>query len=381
MNQYRPASPGPNTGPESSDHRPRRRSIGWLIPSLLLVILAAGWCAFWFFAVGQARDRIAGWIEREQRSGRVYTCAEQSLGGFPFRIEFRCSKATAELPKVQPPLRLSTEKITAAVQVYQPTLLLAEIDGPVSIADLGQPPRLTANWSLAQISLRGTPRNPQRVSFASDKMTVDRTGADGPDRIFAANHAELHGRIASGSAQDNPVIDIATSLVSASAPALNPAASQPFDFNADTRLFGLKNFAPKSWAERFREIQSSDGRIEVRSMRLKQGDLLAVASGTLTLSPSGFLNGDLQVTATGVEKALAALGVDLSRMGGSRNERIGAALSFLDKLAPGSMTGVMSLLGEPAELEGRKAAKMPLRFRDGAITLGPLKLGQTPALF
>jgi hypothetical protein len=68
-------------------------------------------------------------------------------------------------------------------------------------------------------------------------------------------------------------------------------------------------------------------------------------------------------------------------MGGARNERIGAALSFLDKLAPGAVTGVMSLLGEPAELEGRKAAKMPLRFRDGAATLGPLKLGQTQALF
>lgn len=374
MNQYRPA-------PTGQDVPRRRSSIGWLIPSLILVILAAGWCAFWFFAVGQARDRIAGWIEREQRAGRNFTCADQSLGGFPFRIEFRCSKAGAELTKIAPPLQLAIANITAAVQVYQPTLLLAEIDGPVSIADLGQPAKMTANWSLAQLSLRGTPRNPQRVSFASDKLTLDRTGSGSPERVFAANHAELHGRIASGTAQDNPVIDVATSLVAASAPALNPAAAQPFDFNADTRLFGLKNFAPKSWAERFHEIQGANGRIEVRSMRLKQGDLLAVASGTLTLSPSGFLNGDLQVTATGVEKALAALGVDLSRMEGSRNQRIGAALSFLDKLAPGSMTGVMSLLGEPAELEGRKAAKMPLRFRDGAVTLGPLKLGQTPALF
>ncbi|MET0276905.1 MAG: DUF2125 domain-containing protein [Pseudorhodoplanes sp.] len=377
MNQYRPAQ----TGHEATDQAPRRRSIGWLIPSLLLVILAAGWCAFWFYAVGQARERIAGWIEREQRSGRVYTCGDQSLGGFPFRIEFRCTMASAELPKVQPPLQLAMAKITAAVQVYQPTLLIAEIDGPVSIADLGQPAKMTANWSLAQISLRGTPRNPQRVSFASDKMTIDRAGADRPDRVFAASHAELHGRIASGSAQDNPVIDVATSLVSASAPALHPSAAPPFDLDADTRLFGLKNFAPKSWVERFREIQAGDGRIEVRNLRLKQGELLAVASGTLKLTPSGYLDGDLQVTATGVEKALAALGVDLSRMGGSRNERIGAALSFLDKLAPGTVTGVMSLLGEAAELEGRKAAKMPLRFRDGAVTLGPIKLGQTPALF
>ncbi len=373
MTDFRPVPPGYEA--------PRRRSIGWLVPVLVLIILAAGWCAFWFFAVGQARDRIAGWIDREQRAGRIYTCADHSLGGFPFRIEFRCAKATAELAQMRPPTRLAMAKITAAAQIYQPTLLIAEIDGPVSVSDLDQAPRLTANWSLAQISLRGTPRNPQRISFATDKIEVERAGVDRPDRVFTANHAELHGRIASGSALENPVIDIATSLVNATAPALHTLAAQPFDLSADTQLLGLKNFAPKPWTERFREIQAANGRIDVRNMRLKQGDLLAVASGTLTLSPSGYLNGDLQVTATGVEKTLAALGVDLSRTGGSRNERIGAALSFLDKLAPGSVTGVMSLLGEPAELEGRKAAKMPLRLREGAITLGPFKLGQTAALF
>ena len=124
----------PGTPPYSA---PRRRSIGWLIPTLLLVILAAGWCAFWFYAAEQARDLIAGWIEREQRAGRAYTCADQNLAGFPFRIEFRCTKAVAELSTVKPPVQLSASKVTAAVQVYQPTLLLAEIDGPVSIADLG----------------------------------------------------------------------------------------------------------------------------------------------------------------------------------------------------------------------------------------------------
>jgi hypothetical protein len=372
MDRYRPAPP--------SYSAPRRRSIGWLIPSLLLVILAAGWCAFWFYAVGGARDLIAGWIEREQRAGRIYTCGDQSLGGFPFRIEFRCTKADAELSNAKPPVQLSASRVTAAVQVYQPTLLIAEIDGPVSIADLGQAPKMSANWSLAQMSLRGTPRAPQRVSFAADRMIVDRSG-DKPERVFTAGHAELHGRIVSGTVAENPVIDVATNLVAASAPALHPLATQPLDFDADTRLVGLKNFAPKSWAERFREIQQAGGRVEVRSMRLKQGELLAIASGTLKLTASGHLDGDLQVTATGVEKVLPALGVDMAKMGGSRNERIGAALGFLDKFAPGAVTGVMSFLGEPAELEGRKATKMPLRFRDGVVSLGPIKLGPTAALF
>lgn len=362
--------------------RPRRRSIGWLVPSLIFVIIAAGWCAFWFYAADRARGMIAGWIEREQRSGRIYTCVDQVMSGFPFRIEFRCGKAGAELPKAHPPLMLTASGITAAVQVYQPTLLLAEVEGPLTVADLGQQPRMSANWSLAQISLRGTPRAPQRVSFVADGMTLDRNETDQPDRIFTAKHAELHGRLASGTVTENPVIDVATSLAGATAPTMHPLTRQPLDLDVDTQLVGLRNFAPKTWTERFREIQQAGGRIDIRNARLKQGDLLAVANGSLKLTAAGYLDGDLQVTATGVEKILPALGVEaLARQGGSRNERLGAALNFLDKMAPGAIAGAVSFLGEPAELEGRKATKMPLRFRDGVATLGPVKLGQTPPLF
>lgn len=375
MDHYRPAPP-------RGVDVPRRRSIGWLIPSLILVIVAAGWCAFWFYAADRAKDMIAGWIEREQRSGRVYTCTDQSLGGFPFRIEFRCAKARAELPKLSPPATLAASNILAAVQVYQPTLLLAEIEGPLTIADLGQAPKMTANWSLAQISLRGTPRAPQRVSFVADRMTLDRNETDKPDLVFSANHAELHGRLASGTVTENPVIDVATSLRDATAPTMHPLTRKGLDFDADAQLVGLRNFAPKTWTERFREIQQAGGRIDIRKARLKQGDLLAVANGSLKLTPAGYLDGELQVTATGVEKILPALGVEaLARQGGSRSERLGAALNFLDKMAPGAIAGAVSFLGEPAELEGRKATKMPLRFKDGVATLGPVKLGQTPPLF
>jgi hypothetical protein len=370
MDTYRPA-------PE------RRSSIGWLIPSLVLVIVAAGWCAFWFYAAERARDTIAGWIEREARGGRVYACDRQSLGGFPFRIEFRCSTASAELANTQPPVRLSASGILAAVQVYQPTLVIAEIDAPLAIADVGQPAKMSAHWSLARISLRGTPRNPQRVSFAADKVTLDRSGTNAqPERLFSAAHAELHGRLASGSVTDNPVIDVAASAQGATVPTLHPLTVQPFDLDLDTQLVGLRNFQPKSWSERFKEIQQANGRIEVRNARIKQGDVLAVASGNLKLTRQGYLDGELMVTAAGIEKILPALGLQaLARQGGSRSERLGAALGLLDKMAPGAIAGAVSLLGEQVELEGKRATRVPLRFKDGFATLGPVKLGQSAPLF
>ena len=373
MDPYRPAPP--------QAAAPRRRSFGIMIPTLILVIIAAGWSAFWFYAADRAQQTIAGWFAREQQAGRIYRCETQGLGGFPFRIEYRCGGASAELQNLKPPVALTATRMLAAAQVYQPNLILAEIDGPMSIADPGQSPNLTANWSLAQVSLRGTPRAPQRVAVAADRVTVDHNGTGQMAQVFAARRAELHGRLASGTVTENPVIDIAGNLVQATMPMLHPLAAQAFDLSADTRLVGLRNFQPKPWAARFREIQQADGRIEVRNARVKQGDLLAIANGTLKLTASGHLDGDLQVTATGVEKILPALGVEVLARSGSRNERLGAALSFLDKMAPGAVASAVSLLGEPAELEGRKATRMPLRFRNGVATLGPVKLAQTPPLF
>jgi hypothetical protein len=46
----------------------------------------------------------------------------------------------------------------------------------------------------------------------------------------------------------------------------------------------------------------------------------------------------------------------------------------------GVAAGINSL-GKEAVLEGRKARTFPLRFADGAVFLGPLKVGQVPPLF
>lgn len=360
----------------------RRRSIGWLIPALVLVIIAAGWSAFWFYAADRARETIAGWIEREARGGRVYACGSEALGGFPFRIEFHCNLASANLEKTRPSLKLTATHIHAAVQVYQPTLVIAEVEGPLIVAEAGQPPSMTANWSLGQISLRGTPRNPQRVSFSTEKFSLDQNSAGKPERVFTAEKGQLHGRLASGTVRDDPVIDVAAMLRAASATSWHPALVQPFDFDGDTRLIGLRNFQPKSWAERFKEIQLSNGRIEVRNARFQQGDMLAVATGNLKLTRQGYLDGELMVTATGIEKLLPALGRDmLAQQRSSRSQRLGAALNLLDQMAPGAIAGAVSLLGEQVELEGKRATKMPLKFKDGVATLGPVKLGQTPPLF
>jgi hypothetical protein len=64
----------------------------------------------------------------------------------------------------------------------------------------------------------------------------------------------------------------------------------------------------------------------------------------------------------------------------------------LDRLAPGlgdvarqqagaNISLGINMLGEQTTLEGKRAVTLPLRFNDGAVYLGPIPIGNTPALF
>jgi hypothetical protein len=369
----------------------RRRP--WLVALLvaLVVLLAAGWSAFWFYAAGKAEETITGWLEREAQIGRVYGCGSRSIGGFPFRIEVRCAGATAQLRNLQPPLSLRLPEVLIAAQIYQPTLLISEFTGPLELAEAGQPAAVVG-WTAARTSVRGNPQAPERISVVLDNPAIDRRQGAASERLFAGNHVELHARMAAGSIRESPVLDIAVNLVAASAASLHPLAKIPTDLDLNTTLRGLKDLAPKPWAARFREIQEADGRIEVKNARVRQSDWLLVGAGNLGLTPNGRLDGELRLTVAGLDKLLQALGVEYLSRPGAGSDRLNSAINALDRWIPGlgsvarehagagAAAGV-SLLGESTKLEGRDAVNLPLRLVDGAAYLGPLAVGQIPALF
>ena len=43
--------------------------------------------------------------------------------------------------------------------------------------------------------------------------------------------------------------------------------------------------------------------------------------------------------------------------------------------------GLLALLGQPAEIEGKRGIAVPVRFTDGAASLGPIPLGRVPPAF
>ena len=368
---------------------PRRTSRRYIAMLCLVIALVAGWSLFWKYAAGRAADLIADWRAREATAGRIYGCGSQSIAGYPFRIEVTCSPASAEFRNFAPPLDVKLPRILIAAQIYQPTLLISQFNGPVSIADSGKPPEFEANWTLGQSSVRGLPAAPERVSFVFDGPELDHIAGGKRDVWLAAKHLELHARMAEPSDDGKKGIETALRLQQASLPSLHPTAAEPLDAVIDTVLRGVNDFAPKPWRQRLRELQAAGGRIEVTQARVSQGDILAVGAGALTLNASGHLDGQIRVTISGVEQFLDKIGAKEMVQTSPALDKLSGAL---DRLSPGlgnaarqqlgnNLSAGINALGQPATLEGRPAVTLPLRFDDGAMFLGPIPIGKMPALF
>jgi hypothetical protein len=289
-------------------------------------------------------------------------------------------------------------------QVYDPKLLIAEFTAPATISDPNDSSSMIVNWRTARSSIVGLPGVPQRISLVFDDPALDRVKGSLQTPLLRAKHIELHGRIAEGSPSDHPVIETVLRVAGGSLQEVHPLLAQPFDAEVNAKLSGLKDFAPKPWPERFRELQAAGGHAEIVQSRIQQGNLIAVATGTLGLTPEGRLDGELQMTVAGIEQVIPALGLEkmldegvpqatLDHVApGVKTQDVRNLLGALDRAIPGlgnavkqnvnvAATASINSLGKEAELEGKKARTFPLRFTDGAVFLGPIKVGQIPPLF
>src|SRR5205085_1184280 len=171
---------------------PRRRPLWRLfIAPVLLLIAAAAWSAFWFYAASEVGVRADAWRAQEARSGRNFDCAKRTVAGFPFRFEISCEDASVKL--------------------------------------------------------------------------VSQTASN---TLFAGKLAELHGRIVEGSPSDHPVIETVLQIHDGSIQGVHPVLAEAFKADVRTRLTGLKDFSPKPWPQRFRELAAEGGKVEIVQSRI-----------------------------------------------------------------------------------------------------------------
>ncbi|KAA0072669.1 DUF2125 domain-containing protein [Tardiphaga sp. P9-11] len=388
----------------------QRRLWPIFILPVIIVVLAAAWSGFWFYAASKVAENVDIWRAREAAAGRVYDCANRSVSGFPFRLEVRCSGVSVSLTSqtatqnaTQIPITAKLGEIVVVAQIYTPRLLIAEFTAPAVLSDRGQP-AMVMNWGSARSSITGLPGTPDSADIVFDDVSLDRFSGSVQAPTARAKHVELHGRTAASSTPDKPVIETALQITSGSIADVHPILAAPFDADIRALLSGLKDISPKPWPQRFRELQAAGGRVEIVQSRVQQGEIISLATGSLGLTAAGNLDGELQMTVAGLDKAVTALGIDkllevgvpqetLDRLApGVRSQDVNNILGALDRAIPGlgnfarrnagaGLAAGVNSIGSPATLEGKPARSFPLKFVDGAVFLGPLRVAQIPPLF
>ena len=238
--------------------------------------------------------------------------------------------------------------------------------------------------------MRGTPATPERASIVVDGLKLE--GATAGQVLFDSRRAEFHARMQYGSWPHNPAIDLAVKLAAAAAPTIHPMMAQPLDADIMAVLHGMKDFVGEADAgapARVAGRRAGGSRSRARASRRASSS--ANANGTLALTQRGRLDGALQLTVAGIERFLPAIG---GEQGSSLNlSRVAPALNAIDRAVPGLaqrvppqkqqtlQAGLLALLGQPAEIEGKRAISVPVRFNDGAATFGPIPLGRVPPAF
>lgn len=376
----------------------RRRRWPVLASAAIVIVLAIAWGWLWYYAASIADRTMAGWIDREAAAGRIYSCGAQSIGGFPLGLTVRCTNAAAQIRNTVPPYDMKAGDVSFSAEVYQPTRLVGDIVGPLSLAKAGQPPILAANWTRARVGVSGIPPYPETVFADLDSPRVDRIDTGGNETWFQAKRADLHGRVLSGSPRNHPVIETTLHLIAATAPMLHPLFTAAVDVDADVVLSGFDDLLPKPWPERFREMQANGGGVEMKALRFAQSKaIIVVGAGKLTLNGHGKLDGVMQVAIVGLEQIVPQLGLGemlaqgIDRLSGSPGTAA-QGMNALDQLIPGlggalrdtANAGIVDNLkkmGEPTTVEEQAAVVLPLRFADGGIYLGMLRIGEVPPLF
>ncbi len=345
----------------------------WLIATPLLVVLliAAGWSAFWYIAQENAKQRFAEEIERAAEAGRDLGCTDESWGGYPFRLTLRCSSFNLEYDVADGRSEFTTGAFTVVALAYKPQHVIAEAFGPIAIsAHSGETLQFTTADGPTRASLIWSLSGAEQISVLAENISGSLSLPDSEAADFTIASANIHLRIGelddAGNAsvetvaRIDDIVGIAPPIPELENDTLEIATIQLDGTATDVPLGGTGGFS-----ERARQWQRDGGRFEVRLFRVDSNMLNTQSTGELTLSDEGHIEGDLKTAVRGFDAFLA---------------RLSEAGVITDEQARGA-EAILIVLGQAAGDPENPAIEIQTDVKMGSFYFGPFKILRLPALF
>lgn len=325
-----------------------------LMPFGLMLLLTLVWTGVWIYASRRAEAGIEQWLQREAQRGRVWTCPDRRIGGFPFMIRIRCEEPRFSSNQFGRPSRGTVKRLTAFVRLVDPTHLIAVADGPFVFSP-DDAARVELNWSGARASVRGTPGRLSEAAVELRELVLDASAGDGSRHQARAAGLDLHAR-------SRPEGDPATIVVGRIDKLVTPGLdrlidnAEPLDFELQASIEKLVPALGGRPVERVEAWRQAGGEVRLVLLKASKGAMGFDVMGNLGLDDERRLAGEIRGQATGLMPLLQRFGV-----------------------APRMSGPLGGLLGGLAGDGGR--LPIVLRLREGRAWFGPLPLGRLPPVY
>lgn len=319
------------------------RRIAWL--GVAIVVACVAYTAGWYWIAGRIDAEAARQISSEQNAGTDIACADRSIGGYPFRIEMRCSSLMVARPAEK--LSVKAGAFRSAAQVYQPDKVIAEVDGPATVDAPGMPPIRLA-WDLAHASAQLGEPLPSRAS-----TEIQALAADIGDTLNAvrAQQAELHMRRVEGD------LDLAGTVRKlALDPAIAEGRALPI-FGLDLNMRIDDGVALVAGGQQ--SLRGVSGEFRHATVRLDSNEGIEV-KGPFSVGEDGLVDADWKLTVV---------------------DAAGLAEAFKPAFPEYASQIAMLAASQPASNGGGPPQfTLPVTVRNGEARLAFISLGRIPAL-
>ena len=334
--------------------RQRRGRGGWLIG--LIVVLALLWIGYWFLAHYAAQTALAKLTV--PRGQTQVTCGATDVSGFPLRLDVRCdSPAYADGTAVN----ASIGTVRATAPLYLPGSVSADIDGPLLVNAPGHDIGLTVTWTSARANAKAGFGGIDGADAAFTTFHAENTGPLPKLGIVGATAETAGGGFASAGGGSYRITADATHLALTDASRTLPPIELALDATANS--VGDLGFHPEPAILTWLRGTPS---VTLTNLRLAMSGAIVTASGNLSLSKEGKLNGTLLLQYNS-SAALADL-IEVLKPG------------TRDKYAPAIQAlGVMS---KPVNTPDGQALQTTVSFLDGIVflTILPLPIDPIPPI-
>ncbi|MEP4770153.1 MAG: DUF2125 domain-containing protein [Roseibium sp.] len=330
----------------------------YIVLLAVIGLVIVGWSGAWTYGRSMLADQLDLQMARITGNGLELGCADLRIAGYPFRYEIRCTDLTSKD-------RFGAEgnlgSLNAVTLVYNPWHVILEADAPAAIAVPVNGLSGDISWDTARASVKYS-----MDGLGDLDMVLTKPKAAFQNSFSAAaassEKAELHLR----KAPDLP--DGVDGFVSVDDLKLEnvPELNDLLNLRVHLRL---ENGAPLlSGANLALLTQMNDGQLPIQLVfsEIKSGHSRFGASGDLVLDGNGLLSGQVKLSLSNPEQALAMI----KPLFPSQDNGSSVAEGLFKSLKPTA-----------TDPDGNPAIELPLVIDQGMMRIGFVTLGWIPPLF